>query len=27
MGTFPIPPPNIPSPFFASINMISTTIG
>jgi hypothetical protein len=26
MGTFPIPPPNIPPPFFAFINMISTTI-
>jgi hypothetical protein len=26
MGTFPIPPPDIPSPFVASINMISTTI-
>jgi hypothetical protein len=25
MGTFPIPPPNIPPPFFASINMISTS--
>jgi hypothetical protein len=25
MGTFPIPPPNIPTPFVASINMISTT--
>jgi hypothetical protein len=27
MGTFPIPPPNIPPPFFTSINMISTTVG
>jgi hypothetical protein len=26
MGTFPIPPPDIPHPFVASINMISTTI-
>jgi hypothetical protein len=26
MSTFPIPPPNIPPPFVASINMISTTI-
>jgi hypothetical protein len=26
MGTFPIPPPNIPPPFVTSINMISTTI-
>jgi hypothetical protein len=26
MGTFPIPPPNIPPPFVASINMISTSI-
>jgi len=26
MGTFPIPPPNIPSPFFALINMISTSV-
>jgi hypothetical protein len=24
MGTFPIPPPDVPRPFFASINMIST---
>jgi hypothetical protein len=26
MGTFPFPPPNIPPPFVASINMISTTV-
>jgi hypothetical protein len=26
MGTFPIPPPDVPHPFFASINMISTSI-
>jgi hypothetical protein len=26
MGTFPIPPPYIPPPFFASINMISTSV-
>jgi hypothetical protein len=26
MGTFPIPPPDIPPPFFASINMISTSV-
>jgi hypothetical protein len=26
MGTFPIPPPDIPPPFVASINMISTFI-
>jgi hypothetical protein len=26
MGTFPIPPPNIPPPFVASINMISTSV-
>jgi hypothetical protein len=26
MGTFPIPPPNIPPPFVASINMISTSL-
>jgi hypothetical protein len=26
MGTFPIPPPNIPPPFFTSINMISTYV-
>jgi len=26
MGTFPIPPPNVPHPFFASINMISTSV-
>jgi hypothetical protein len=26
MDTFPIPPPDIPPPFVASINMISTTI-
>jgi hypothetical protein len=26
MGTFPIPPPDIPPPFFSSINMISTFI-
>jgi hypothetical protein len=25
-GTFPIPPPDIPPPFVASINMISTTV-
>jgi hypothetical protein len=27
MGTFPIPPPDSPPPFVASINMTSTTIG
>jgi hypothetical protein len=27
MGTFLIPPPDGPPPFFASINMISTTVG
>jgi hypothetical protein len=27
MGTFPIPPPDIPPPFVASINMISTNVG
>jgi hypothetical protein len=27
MGTFPIPPPNIPPPFVASINMPSTIVG
>jgi hypothetical protein len=27
MGTFPIPPPDIPTPFLASIKMISTTVG
>jgi hypothetical protein len=27
MGTFPIPPPDIPPPFFSSINMISTIVG
>jgi hypothetical protein len=27
MGTFPIPPPDIPPPFFTSINMISTFVG
>jgi hypothetical protein len=27
MGTFPIPPPDIPPPFFTSINIISTTVG
>jgi hypothetical protein len=26
MGTFPIPPPDIPPPFVASINMISTSV-
>jgi hypothetical protein len=26
MGTFPIPPPNVPPPFVASINMISTSV-
>jgi hypothetical protein len=26
MGTFPIPPPNIPPPFVALINMISTVV-
>jgi hypothetical protein len=26
MGTFPIPPPNVPHPFVALINMISTSI-
>jgi hypothetical protein len=26
MGTFPIPPPNIPTPFVSSINMISTIV-
>jgi hypothetical protein len=26
MGTFPIPPPYVPHPFFASINMISTSV-
>jgi hypothetical protein len=26
MGTFPIPPPNVPHPFVASINMISTYV-
>jgi hypothetical protein len=26
MGTFPIPPPNVPPPFFTSINMISTFV-
>jgi hypothetical protein len=26
MGTFPIPPPNVPPPFVTSINMISTSI-
>jgi hypothetical protein len=26
MGTFPIPPPDNPTPFVASINMISTTV-
>jgi hypothetical protein len=26
MGTFPIPPPDVPHPFFASINMISTSV-
>jgi hypothetical protein len=25
MGTFPIPPPDVPHPFFTSINMISTS--
>jgi hypothetical protein len=27
MGTFPIPPPDITTPFVYSINMISTTVG
>jgi hypothetical protein len=27
MGNFPIPPPDVPPPFVASINMILTTIG
>jgi hypothetical protein len=27
MGTFPIPQPNIPTPFVALTNMISTTVG
>jgi hypothetical protein len=27
MGTFPIPPPNIPTPFFVSINMRSSIVG
>jgi hypothetical protein len=27
MGTFPIPPPDIPTPFFSSINMILTNVG
>jgi hypothetical protein len=26
MGTFPIPPPDVPHPFVASINMISTSV-
>jgi hypothetical protein len=26
MGIFPFPPPNIPPPFFALINMISTNV-
>jgi hypothetical protein len=26
MGTFPIPPPDIPPPFVSSINMISTIV-
>jgi hypothetical protein len=26
MGTFPIPPPDVPPPLVASINMISTSI-
>jgi hypothetical protein len=26
MGTFPIPPPDVPPPFVASINMISTSV-
>jgi hypothetical protein len=26
MGTFPISPPDVPHPFFASINMISTSV-
>jgi hypothetical protein len=26
MGTFPIPPPDVPHPFIASINMISTSV-
>jgi hypothetical protein len=27
MGTCPIPPPDLPTPFVASINMISTSVG
>jgi hypothetical protein len=27
MGTFPIPPPNVPPPLVTSINMISTIVG
>jgi hypothetical protein len=27
MGTFPIPPPDVPPPFVSSINMISTNVG
>jgi hypothetical protein len=27
MGTFPIPPPNVPPPLIASINMILTSVG
>jgi hypothetical protein len=27
MGTFPIPPPDVPPPLVASINMISTSVG
>jgi hypothetical protein len=26
MGTFPIPPPDVPHPFVALINMISTSV-
>jgi hypothetical protein len=26
MGTFPIPPPDVPHPFVTSINMISTSV-
>jgi hypothetical protein len=26
MGTFPIPPPDVPHPVVASINMISTSV-
>jgi hypothetical protein len=27
MGTFPIPPPDVPPPLFTYINMISTSVG